>query len=136
MSNTISFSFNNEIYHEEILYELPQGHEFAVQSSQFGYVFGEDTYSAYVGDNGLGILKIYTDQYLGDVLTRTSLNDNAGTVNYYTGEITLTANVDSYTGSHISIRASLLSKDISIKKNAFMIISAQDVSVTMIPVIE
>lgn len=136
ISNTITFSFNNELHHEEMLYELPQGHELTVESSTFEYVAGNTTYTAYVGDNGLGILKIYTDSITNGVATRISLNDNAGTVDYYTGDITLTANVDSYTGSHINIRGTLYNKDVMIKRNGFLIISPQDVNVTMNPVTE
>ena len=135
VTNNFSFSFNNEIYHEDTLYELPQGHELAIQSSLFDYVSGNTTYTSYIGDNGLGVLKIYTDQYTGNVATRVSLNDNAGTVDYYTGEVTLTANVDGYSDSHIGIKASLLSNDVSIRRNAFLIINGQDVVVNMVPVV-
>lgn len=135
VTNNFSFSFNNEIYHEDTLYELPQGHELAIQSTLFDYVSGNTTYTSYIGDNGLGVLKIYTDQYTGNVATRVSLNDNAGTVDYYTGEVTLTANVDGYSDSHIGIKANLQSKDVSVKRNAFLIINGQDVVVNMVPVV-
>jgi hypothetical protein len=98
-------------------------------------VSGNTTYTSYIGDDGLGVLKIYTDQYTGNVATRVSLNDNAGTVDYYTGEVTLTANVDGYSDSHIGIKATLLSKDVSVKRNAFLIINGQDVVVNMVPVV-
>lgn len=136
VSNTITFSFNNELYHEDNLYELPQGHDLVLKTSPFTYVSGNNSYTAYIGDNGLGFLKIYTDVISGNVTNRISLNDTAGTVNYYTGDVVLTANVDSYIGSHINITAELLNHDVTIKRNEFLVISAQDVSVTMVPVTE
>lgn len=136
VTNTVSFSYYNELYHEATLYELPQGHEFTFESSTFRYVSANNTYDAYIGDNGLGVLKIYTNQLSGNTSLRVSLNDNAGTVNYFTGEVKLTANVDSYVGSHISLKTQLLSKDISIQRNAFLIINPQDINITLVPVIE
>lgn len=136
VSNTITFSFNNELYHEDSLYELPQGHELVVSSSSFNYVSGDTTYSAYVGDNGLGTLKIYTDVYENGIPKKVSLNDNAGTVDYFTGKVTLTANVDSYVGSHINLKATTLSNDISITRNEFLVISALDVTINVVPIVE
>lgn len=136
VSNTITFSFNNELYHEDNLYELPQGHELVLKTSPFTYVSGNDSYTAYIGDNGLGSLRIYTDVTSGNTTNRISLNDTAGTVDYFTGDVVLTANVDSYIGSHINITAELLNHDVNIQRNEFLVISAQDVSVTMIPVAE
>lgn len=134
LSNTITFSYNNPLYSEDYLYELPQGHDLALYSSNFDYVSGNVVYSSYVGDNGLGTLKIYTDTTTNNITTRLSLNDNAGTVDYDTGEVTLSANVYNYSGSHISLYATTRNKDISIKNNEFLIISASDVTVTMVPV--
>jgi hypothetical protein len=136
VTNTISFSFNNELYHEASLYQLPQGHDLVVKTTTFDYVSGNNTYTAYAGDDGLGFLRIYTDVVSGNVTSRVTLNDTAGSVDYYTGQVTLTANVDSYSGSHISITAELLGKDVTIRRNEFLVISAQDVSVTMVPVTE
>jgi hypothetical protein len=140
VTNNISFSYYNELYHEATLYQLPQGHELTFESSTFKYVSGNNTYDAYLGDDGLGTIKIYTNQSTNNAVanstTRTSLNDNAGSVNYYTGDVTFTANVDSYVGAYIDLKASLLSKDISVERNAFLIVSAQDLTVTLVPVIE
>jgi hypothetical protein len=140
VTNSISFSYYNELYHEAVLYQLPQGHELTFESSTFKYVSGNNTYDAYLGDDGLGTIKIYTNQSTNNAVanstTRTSLNDNAGSVNYYTGAVTFTANVDSYVGAYIDLKASLLSKDISVERNAFLVVSAQDLTVTLVPVIE
>lgn len=140
VTNSISFSYYNELYHEAVLYQLPQGHELTFESSTFKYVSGNNTYDAYLGDDGLGTIKIYTNQSTNNAVanstTRTLLNDNAGSVNYYTGDVTFTANVDSYVGAYINLKASLLSKDISVERNAFLIVSAQDLTVTLVPVIE
>ncbi|CAB5221185.1 baseplate wedge subunit [uncultured Caudovirales phage] len=136
-SNTTVFSYENEIYHENSLYSTPQGHELAFRSSLFKYqVNGAGTiYNAYAGDNGLGTLKIYTDQTVAGTLTRVTLNETAGSINYITGEVTLTANVFSYTGSHIKLNAKLLNKDIIIDKNTFLLVNAEDINVTTNPIV-
>jgi len=134
-SNTISFSFNNALYHENSLYSLPQGHELVIKSSVFNYVSsGNNTYNAYVGDDGLGNLKIYydkTDSTTG-IVNRITLEENAGSVNYYTGSTLVTANVYSYTGNHINITAKLSAKDVAISKNTFLLFSSDDINITMI----
>lgn len=136
VTTTLNFSFNNEVYHEDYLYELPQGHELTFESSTFSYVTPANTYTAYFGDNGLGTIKIYYDKVQNGKTTRMSLNNNAGTIDYITGKVILTANVDSYSGSHISLKAKLMGPDVKIQRNEFLIISALDVSVTMTPVVE
>lgn len=135
-TNTISFSYNNEIYHEDILYAIPQGHELALKSSVFKYVSGNTTYNAYIGDDGLGTLKIYTDQTNANGTTRIALDENAGSVNVYSGAVTITANVYSFLGDHINIEATTLNKDVSAVKNSFLIIAQEDLKVTMTPVVQ
>lgn len=133
-SNTISFSYGNELYHENSLYSLPQGHELVVKSSSFKYISANNTYNAYVGDDGIGNLKIYydkTDSTTGAV-SRITLEENAGSVNYYTGSTLVTANVYSYTGNHINLTAKLASKDVKIDKNTFLLVSSDDISIIMI----
>ena len=134
-TNTISFTYNNELYHETTLYALPQGHELTFKSSLFKYVSENTTYNAYAGDDGLGSLKIYTDQSTNNVLTRVTLNNTAGTIDYITGEVSLTANVFSFSGDHIKLNAKLIGKDITIDKNTFLLISAADVNITTTPIV-
>ena len=134
-SNTITFSYNNPLYQEQYLYELPQGHELIVESSVFKYVSGTSTYNAYIGDNGLGTIKVYTDQTNNSIITRISLNDNAGTVNYTTGDVTITANIFSYSGSYISIYGKLQNKDILVDRDGFVLISSSDLVITINPIV-
>lgn len=132
VSSTLSYSYDNELYHEITLYQLPNNHEHAVETSQFTYTHTDGlTYSCYIGDDGLGNLNVITLQSLNGSTVRTVLNSDAGSVNYYTGEILLKATVAGYTGSYISIYGRLYNKDIFSVKNKFLLIEAADVLVTI-----
>jgi hypothetical protein len=60
IKSTISFSFDNELYHETVQYLLPQGHEQVIISSSFVYTSNGIDYSSFIADNGLGVLNVYT----------------------------------------------------------------------------
>ena len=132
-TSTLDFNFDNPLYSETVLYALPQGHEQTVYSSSFTYTHTDgDDYEAYIGDNGLGVLNIYTNQNSSSGLIRTSLA-SIGTVDYTTGEISLTTNIKSYTGNYISIYGKLLNKDVYSVQNKFLLIESSDVSITLVP---
>ena len=131
-SNTLSFSFENELYHEATLYQLPNNHEQSLYTSFFTYTHTDGLdYTAYVGDDGLGNLNVLTLQNISGVTTRTVLNTDAGTVNYYTGEVVIKANVKSYTGNYISIYGNPFNKDLYATKNKFLLVEAKDILVTV-----
>lgn len=131
--STVSYTFNNELYSEETLYALPQGHEHTLYSSNFTYTHTDgDDYDAYVGDDGLGVLNIYTNLIGSSGAVRTALSQ-VGTVDYTTGEVEFTANVNSYTGSYISIYGRLKNKDIYSVQNKFLLIESADVTITLVP---
>jgi hypothetical protein len=132
-TSTISFSYDNELYHETTLYQLPQGHTQVIQSTSFNYYFTQDetTYSAFLGDDGLGFLYVYTNVNNAGTITRNALGSPVGTVDYDTGAVALSANVYSYSGSYISIYAKLMNQDIYINKNKYLIIDGNDINITM-----
>ena len=132
--STLEFSFDNPLYSEATLYELPQGHELVVYSSSFTYTHTDgDDYDAYVGDNGLGVLNVYTNQNTATGLVRTALASAVGTVDYTTGEVALTTTVKSYSGSYISIYGNLKNKDVYAVQNKFLLIESSDVAVNLVP---
>jgi hypothetical protein len=133
--SNINFSYNNEIYHEKFLYATPQGHDLAFQSSLFKYESSNTIYNAYLGDDGLGIIKVYTDVSVNNEIMRVVLNDNAGSIDYYTGYVNINVNIYSYSGNHIKLNTKLLSKDIIIDKNTFLLINSEDINITTSPIV-
>lgn len=132
-SQTLLFTFDNELYNEDILYELPNGHELTLRSSTFTYLHSDgNTYDSYIGDNGLGAIHVYTNQLINGIVTRKILNSNIGTVNVYTGEVLFTVTIQSYNGSYISIYATTKNKDLVATKNKFLIIEGSDISLTLV----
>jgi len=132
--STLTFNFDNQLYSETVLYELPQGHEQIVYSSSFTYTHTDgDDYDAYIGDNGLGVLNIYTNQNTSSGLVRTILSAAIGTVDYATGEVNFTTNIKSYTGNYISIYGKPKNKDIYAVQNKFLLIESSDVTVSLVP---
>jgi hypothetical protein len=79
----------------------------------------------------LGTLNIYTIQILAGNSVRKVLNPDIGSVNYITGEVTLTAKIKSYTGNHISIYGILKNKDIYAQKNKFILIESTDINLSI-----
>jgi hypothetical protein len=134
VASSLDFTFDNQLYAESFLYELPQGHDLVVYSGSFTYTHTDgDDYDAFIGDNGLGVLNIYTNQSTATGLVRTILSGTVGTVDYDTGEVAFTANVKAYTGNYISIYGKLRNKDIYAVQNKFLLVESSDVSVTLIP---
>ena len=130
--NTLSFSFDNELYHENMLYALPQGHEQQITTDNFTYthIDGND-YSCYIGDDGLGKLNVYTLQNIAGVTQRVILNPDAGSVDYYTGAVIIQANIKQYNGNHINIYGTLKNKDVMAVKSKFLLIENADIVVTV-----
>jgi hypothetical protein len=129
---SLTFSYDNELFHETVAYLIPQGHEQVIRSDFFTYTHTDDQqYSCYIGDDGLGILNVYTYQIISGVNTRTALAASIGSVNYVTGEVLLSTTITAYTGNYISIYALPYSKDLYSIKNKFLIIESTNVSTTM-----
>lgn len=120
-----SWSFENQLYSENVRYVHPIGHEPIVSSSSFIY----DGYTAYIEDNGTGTLYVYA-RINGST---TLLNNNVGSINYDTGEINITnLNVDSYDTDSIKIYAKTENADIDTLTNKILLIDNEDISVVAI----
>ena len=61
---------------------------------------------------------------------------NVGSVNYATGEVTLSASIASYNNSYISLYGIPKNKDMYAVKNKFLIIENSDMSVSVDQVVE
>jgi len=135
ITTSSSFSFDNALHAEERLYSLPQGHELTLYSSNFNYTVEDGTvYSAYLADDGLGNINVYTNTVDDGVTTRTVIAPIVGSVDYASGLVTIATKVTSYSGSYISIYGKLAGSDIYAVKNKFLIIEASDISITLNPV--
>jgi len=136
VDTTLNFMFDNHLYAETTLYSLPQGHEHAFYSTNFTYTHTDgDDYESYIGDDGLGVLNVYTNQLTASGVTRTILGASVGTVDYATGEVNFTTNVKAYSGSYISLYGRLKNKDIFSVQNKFLLIESSDITITLVPVI-
>ena len=137
VTSAINFTFDNQLYAETKLYELPQGHEQTFSSSAFVFTHTDgNDYSCYFGDNGLGQVHIFTNQVTAQGIIRTPLATNVGSVNYATGEVTLSASIASYNNSYISLYGIPKNKDMYAVKNKFLIIENSDMSVSVDQVVE
>lgn len=120
---TETWSFENQLHSENVRYVLPIGHEPIVSSSAFVY----DGYTAYLQDNGNGVLEVYTT-----INGLSTILGTVGSVNYDTGLISITGlNVDSYSTDSIKIYARTENADIDTLTNKILLIDAEDISVTM-----
>ena len=120
---TNKWSFENQLYSENVRYVLPAGHEPIVSSDQFVY----NGYNSFIQDDGVGNLIIYSNS-TGNLLSL----GNVGSVNYDTGEINITnLVVDSYTTDYIRIYAKLEKSDITTLTNKILIIDYGDISVSV-----
>lgn len=124
---TTTVSFDNELSNEGARYAYPEGHEKIITSSVFTYTYDGVDYACYLSDDGLGSLKIYTVNDGTEIV----LNSNVGTVDYTTGELSFTTQVKGYIG-RINIYARLEAKNITVRKNKFLIIDSSDINIEMI----
>ena len=102
-----------------------------VTSSPFTYVDDnniEYTYCYFRDDNQSGLV-IYT---LVQGTEFTILKDNAGNVNYATGEVTIKAFKSSYYNTYISIYMVPQNKDIIASQNKIIVIEPTDININMI----
>lgn len=136
-NSSVSFSFDNPLYYEAVLYSLPQGHEQSLTSSSFTYTATDGTeYTSFFGDDGLGTINIYTNQSTSNGVQRVIVGGTVGTVDYVTGEVEITANVTEYTGSYISIYGIPKNQDLFATKNKFLLIESSDLLVSVEPVVQ
>ena len=109
VSYSETWSFENELHSENVRYVLPVGHEPIVSSSAFVY----DGYTAYLRDNGNGVLEVYTT-----INGESTILETVGSVDYNTGTISITGlNVDSYSTDSIKIYAKTENADIEIERH-------------------
>lgn len=121
-----SWSFENQLYSEAVRYTLPIGHEPIISSSAFIY----DGYTAFLQDDGVGKLFIYTVAENGVV---TKLNNDVGSVNYDTGSVTISnLIVDTYEGDFIKVYAKTENADIDTLTNKILLIDDEDINVSVV----
>ena len=113
----------------DVQFAYPAGYDPVITTNSFSYTLGGTTYSAFIQDNGLGVLYIYAVDSNND---RVILNESIGTINYVTGVGSINAlRVSGLTGSSLNIHARLRSLDIETSINKILLIASEDVSVTM-----
>ena len=114
-ATTYNFAFNNAIHHPH------PGHLYSVSST--GFTFNGQT--TYIDDDGYGILRLY---YLGDNNIRQYVSNDAGTVNYATGLITLN-NVNITSTASIELTAKPDINDINTVRNNIILLSGTSVTI-------
>lgn len=128
-TETLEFSFDNALHSEGIRYLTPAGHENIIESSEFIYTLNNVDYTAFLKDNGLGVIGVYIKTTAGDYLT---LNDNVGSVDYSTGKIRVVMAVKSYNSGYISVYARTESKDFIVQKSKFIILDSYDFHINVV----
>lgn len=117
-STTYNIAFNNPIYNPH------PGHKYAISSSKFTY---EGNNNSYFDDDGNGVIRIYTLTVTG---TRSYSNNNAGSIDYLTGLVTLdNLLITAFDGSAIKIIADPSQEDIDSVRNQLLLIKDASVSV-------
>lgn len=126
---TIKFNFDNEIYHPV------DGYPPVVSSSGFGYYdpSTQTEVDSFLDDDGYGNIRIY--KKLGE--EKIFLNENAGTVNYQTGTLSLIDFKPTYilpsTNTEIQITVVPISKDIFTRRNQIILFDKENSVVSVVP---
>lgn len=134
-ATTYSFSFNNaaniELSNPAVGYvkNTAFSDEPVLTSTPFTYVNNGIEYSsAYIRDDNLGNLVVYT--YQNSIFT--ILNNNIGTIDYETGEVTINGLLTSYYNQYIYIMLEPKNKDIIVNKNTILLIDSRDITIDMV----
>lgn len=117
------FTFGNEL-RSDVRHSDTENHDPIVYTSEFEYRASNVTYTSVVKDDGAGALVLYSVQDDG---TQLLLDGAVGTVDYDTGDVTLSVNAYSY-DSYVKIYAEPEKRDVSVRANVYLSIS--DVAVT------
>ena len=122
-NNSYTISFNNAIYNPSTTYEG------AVSSTAFSYTDAAGTtYSTSYLDDLNGVMRVF--YYSGD--EKVVIANNAGTVAYSNGHITLTSfKPDSYSGSTLDFTITPSTNDLIPVRNQLFTIANTDITVTM-----
>ena len=122
-NNSYTISFNNAIYNPSTTYEG------AVSSTAFSYTDAAGTtYSTSYLDDLNGVMRVF--YYSGD--EKVVIANNAGTVAYSNGHITLTSfKPDSYSGSTLDFTIQPKTNDLIPVRNQLFTIANTDITVTM-----
>ena len=122
-NNSYTISFNNAIYNPSATYEG------AVSSTAFSYTDAAGTtYSTSYLDDLNGVMRVF--YYSGD--EKVIIADNAGTVTYSNGHVTLTSfKPDSYSGSTLDFTITPSTNDLIPVRNQLFTIANTDIIVTM-----
>ena len=126
VSYSVKLDFNNELVQEQTLLDTDDlsRYRYGVKSS----LFVHEGSSGFIQDDGTGKLNILRSTGTGFVYLKRSV----GTVDYATGEITLTnIVVDSFAGSEIQILGRVISDNITAPKDRILTIRESDVAVTV-----
>ena len=129
-SKSYTLKFENPIHHPH------DGHTFVVSTSQFKYIKSDGTIaSAYIDDDGYGMLRIY--ELLNDA--RSYINTNIGKIDYEKGIITLSEfNPVSVLNTIIKFNCTPANKDILSERNSILVIDTENsdaINVTVEPYI-
>jgi len=126
---TIKFNFENEVFHPM------DGYPSVLSSSGFGYldIDGETSVDAYMEDDGYGNIRIY--KIVGN--EKVTLVENAGSLNYTDGTITLTNFNPSYilpaSSTEIAFTVIPLNKDIFTRRNQILLVDKENSNITVVP---
>jgi hypothetical protein len=122
-NNSYTISFNNAIYNPSTTFEG------AVTSTAFSYTDAAGTtYSTSYLDDLNGVMRIF--YYSGD--EKVIIADNAGTVTYSNGHVTLTSfKPDSFSGSTLDFTITPSTNDLIPVRNQLFTIANTDITITM-----
>jgi len=123
VASTYNISFSNGIEEPISAGHITHAGGHSITSSAFTYL----NQRSFLDDDGEGIIRIY---YISGTNTVVYTNENAGTVNYNTGLVTLNAFAPTaYEGSYLSIFAKPKENDIIAVRNQILLISGATVRV-------
>jgi hypothetical protein len=122
-SSTYNISFNNAI--DEPISRGHSSHSGTHHISSSAFTYNGKT--AYLDDDGEGVIRIYYIIGSDDIAY---LDSSIGTINYATGLMNLNSFLPTaYSGSHLSIYADPLEKDVKALRNQILLIAGATVTV-------
>lgn len=123
-TQSLVFTFGNQLKSETRVSD-PENHDAIVYTSSFVYRKNGVNYDSIIKDDGDGTLFLYAIQDDGSQVV---LENNVGTVDYDTGDLTVSANVYSY-DTRIKVYAVPEDADVAVRANLFLTLDAADVTV-------
>lgn len=123
VQQTVSFSYGNPLNNDSVTTRAMKSTNFFIRDPD------DSIKEVYITDNRSGVLQLI------EVESAAVYNQNIGTINYTTGEVSFVLTVQGYNTTSIDLYAQLARRYVDVRLNKFVILDTSYANLTMNPIV-